>query len=428
MIYPKPLTRRQRRKSQKNISIFNGLNGVSYMCLGETIIVLFAIKLNAPNAMVAALGAFIYFSYFMLPIGKLVAARVGAARSQSVFWTLRNMVAVGVALSAVTNYCNFHTLALIQVMVGACLFYGLRAAGIVMFQPLLGNIATESERSKVLGVCNMLFYSGCMLALSLIWLILSRNESIWVITSIIVFGACVGVFSTRYIRRIDESVVLIEAARRPIMPEIREAWRIVSIRKLVYAMYASYLTMIMLGASSILCVKRGYGVSDTAALYFSLIQFLASAVFSWLSAKIVRRYGSKFTIVCGFVMMMVVPVFWIFAPLQLDYLHTTLLFLIIGGSFVISSNAMVTYCLHTVPERLWVAASMLTSVVTCVGAGVSGILITSLIYKYIDRFGAEWNPVNRFKLYFVMAAALLSILSIVVWKLPDDSKSSSEKS
>ena len=422
MIYSLPLTRRQRRKSQKNYCIFAALNGISYMCLGETIIVLFAIKLNAPNGMVAALGAMIYFAFFMLPVGKLVAARVGAARSQAVVWTLRNIVAVGVALSAVTEYYGFHNLALFQVLLGACLFYGMRAAGVVMGQPLIGNISSSAERSRVLGVSNALFYAGCMAALSLIWFILSQMESIWVIMAIIIFGACVGVFSTRYIRRIDESSALIEAARRSIMPEIREAWKIPRIRKLIFAMYTAYMAVIMLGASSMLCIKRGYGVSDTAALYFSLMQFLAAALFSWTSAKIIRKHGSKFAIVWSFYILLTVAGLWIFAPMQLDYWHATVIFLIIGGAFVVCSNAMTTYSLHVAPERLWVAASMLTSVVTSVGAGVSGILVTSTLFKYIDKIGVQWVPVNRFKVYFSIALVILLLMSVVVWKLPDDAE------
>jgi hypothetical protein len=150
-----------------------------------------------------------------------------------------------------------------------------------------------------------------MAALSMIWLILSQMESIWVIMAIIMFGACVGVFSTRYIRRIDESSALIEAARRSIMPEIREAWKIPKIRKLIFAMYTAYMAVIMLGASSMLSIKRGYGVSDTAALYFSLMQFLASALFSWISAKIIRKHGSKFAIMWSFYILLIgsFPVF-----------------------------------------------------------------------------------------------------------------------
>ena len=169
MIYPGPLNREQRLRTQKNYNIFCLLNGMAYMCLGETIIVLFAIKLNAPNGMVAALGAVLYFSYFMLPAGKMVAARVGAARSQSIFWTARNFVALIVAASAITAYCGLVKTALVQIFIGACLFYGLRAAGVVMAQPFIGDMTTEEERPRLLGVSSALFYGGCMFSLMILW-------------------------------------------------------------------------------------------------------------------------------------------------------------------------------------------------------------------------------------------------------------------
>ena len=182
MIYPGPLNREQRLKTQKNYCRFNLINGAAYMCLGETIIVLFAIKLNAPNGMVAALSACIYFAFFMLPVGKIVAGKVGAARSQAVFWTIRNFVAVGVAASSLTAYFGFQTLALVQIFIGACLFYGLRAAGVVMSQPFIGDMATEKERPQLVGTSNALFYGGCMFSLLIIWYVLSISESICTIT------------------------------------------------------------------------------------------------------------------------------------------------------------------------------------------------------------------------------------------------------
>ena len=46
MIYDRPLTDEQRRVSQLNYNLFNIVNGASYMCLGETVIILFAVKLD----------------------------------------------------------------------------------------------------------------------------------------------------------------------------------------------------------------------------------------------------------------------------------------------------------------------------------------------------------------------------------------------
>lgn len=422
MIYPEPLNREQRKKTQKNYCCFAALNGVSYMCLGETIIVLFAIKLNAPNSMVASLGAIIYLAFFMLPIGKIVAARVGAARSQAVFWTLRNFMALLVALSAVTSQMGWHTLALVQIMVGACMFYGMRAAGVVMSQPYIGDMASEKERPQLVGVSNSLFYIGCMLALLVIWWILSISESVWVLTAIIIFGAVVGVCSTFFIRRMDESVAMIEAARRKVMPEIRESLKLDGMRKLICAMFTSNITVIMLAASSMLCIKRGYGVSDTAALFFSLMQFSSAALFSFLSGKLTARFGSRRMVHCSFLLLLTVPFLWEIAPEKLNMPFAVLIFGLIGGAFIMCNNSILTYYLQITPERLWVASSMLTSVVTSVGAGVIGMVLSSGIFRIIDRVGSAWEPLSRFKVYFGVAVVILLMLSYFIWSLPKTGK------
>ena len=83
MILNRTLTAEERRISQRCIEAFNFGNGMSYMCLGESILVLFAARLGAPNAVVALLGAMQYLGYAMLPLGVWRTAVRGAAASQS---------------------------------------------------------------------------------------------------------------------------------------------------------------------------------------------------------------------------------------------------------------------------------------------------------------------------------------------------------
>ena len=419
MIYTGPLNYKQRLKTQKNYCLFNLVNGASYMCLGETIIVLFAIKLNAPNGMVAALSATIYFAFFMLPLGKYVAGRVGAARSQAVFWTIRNFVAVGVAASSLTAYFGYPTLALVQIFVGACLFYGLRAAGVVMAQPFIGDMATESERPHLLGVSAALFYAGSVFSLLLIWATLTWHESLTVITCIIIWGACLGLGSTYFIRQMDESPAMIKAARRPLLDECRKVWQLADIRKLLPAMFTLTLSVIMLGAVSMLCVKRGLGISDRSALYFSLIQFLSCCGVSYFSGKIIRRFGARNAIFTSFGIILFVGLLWIIAPPTLNYIYVTVVFILVGGAHVINNNATTAYYLQITPEPLRVAASMLTSVITSVLAGMAGMLLSSTAFKLIDATLTDWKPMNRFRVYFAFALILLLILSYLVWRLPE---------
>ena len=46
MILGRQLTARERRRSQHLYCAFNFVNGMSYMCLGESLLVLFAVQLG----------------------------------------------------------------------------------------------------------------------------------------------------------------------------------------------------------------------------------------------------------------------------------------------------------------------------------------------------------------------------------------------
>ena len=65
MIFREPLTQAQMRRSQNNFIYYSLVNGVSYMCLGETVIVLLAVRMNMPDWCVSIIGALLYFGYLM---------------------------------------------------------------------------------------------------------------------------------------------------------------------------------------------------------------------------------------------------------------------------------------------------------------------------------------------------------------------------
>ena len=167
MICQNPLTPEQIKLSQRNYLAFGAVNGASYMCLGETVIILFAVRLDSPNTLVAILGSMLYFGFLLLPLGKWMTSRVGAAQSQADFWFMRNIAALVVALSA-PAYLYWNKLsAMILLVTGAFFFYGFRAAGVVMSQPLLGEICEPERRGRIISLHNTLFHISGLASLNL---------------------------------------------------------------------------------------------------------------------------------------------------------------------------------------------------------------------------------------------------------------------
>ena len=215
MILEHELTPEQRLRSQRNINAFNAINGFSYMCVGETIMILLALKLGFSDVVTAVLGGMIFFGFLLLPLGKVVSARIGGARGQAVFWVVRNVAALVVASAALWHRLGFASLALACLVGGSFLFYGFRAAGVVMSQPLLGDISTEDERPRFIAINGALFYAACFVSLVAISVVLKFTESLLAIALIIVAGSALGITSSTFLRRVDETSAFRESARRP---------------------------------------------------------------------------------------------------------------------------------------------------------------------------------------------------------------------
>ncbi|MGN1364818.1 MAG: MFS transporter, partial [Victivallis vadensis] len=332
MIFKEALSPERQASSQHNYCMFNVINGLSYMCLGETVLILLAVQLGCPDYFISTLGAMLYFGFLLLPLGKIMTARVGAARAQAYFWVARNGAALMVASASVFGYFGMMKTAMALLLIGSFFFYGFRAAGVVMSQPLIGDFTDDRNRARVIAVSVGLFYVSCLIALLTISFVLHLSPSLWTLTGIVVVGACLGFTSSRFLARIDETENIRRSARRPILPELKNILGAVTIRRQIMAGFMVNLGVIMLVPVSMLALKRGYGVSDTDALMFALVQFTACAVMSFLSGKVAAVIGPRKTILIGYILLLSIGVLWLVAPASLNGFYMALPFFFAGGT------------------------------------------------------------------------------------------------
>lgn len=415
MICDKPLTDKQRKISQTNYFRYNLINGASYMCLGETVVILFAVKLHAPNYVVAVIGSMIYVGFLLLPLGRLRTAQVGAAKSQADFWVCRNISALLVGLSAFLMLVNQY-LAWGAMLLGSFLFYGFRAAGVVMSQPMMGNITKDNERSELIGKANFRFYASSTAALIVISISIQMWDSIWVLLAIIVAGASMGITASTFLRKIDETRDIQKSARRPLLPQLKLVFMDLTLRRQIFAEYAANVAMIMLEPVSLLALKRGYGVSDAYAVVFSVTRILAACLVSKVFGRLDERFGARKLAIYIFSLVFPVCLFWIFFPekLSASWQIWFLLFpfMLLGASKIAVENSFIHYFLMTVPPERQVASSMFIRTFTGVGAGLTGMLLSSVFLKGTEHlFG---KGVQMFKAYFIVSLLLCAVSIFVI--------------
>lgn len=417
MILNRPLTQEEKKSSQRNYKWFNVVNGASYMCLGETVLILLAVKLECSDSIVAIFGSMLYVGFILLPLGKWMTARFGAAGSLAQFWVYRNIAVLIVAMAIPATLWFSKGLAIALLLGGSFLFYGFRAAGVVMSQPLVGEICDASNRGRFIAASNTLFYFNGFLALIIITLLLKWSSNIWMLFLIIVAGSALGITSSTFVRNIHETDRIQNSAKEPIWDKIGYVLRLRVIRRQIFAGMICYLAYMLTVPVSMLTLKRGYGISDTQALFFALVQLGATVAAGYLQSWIADKFGSRKMILISYYNFLVLSLFWVAAPGKFSFIFLSSPFLAGACGNIGITNALTQYYLDTVPKKLQIVSSMIISICTGVLAGLMSMVIASSLLKLAAYWNTSDNPLTTYRIYFICLCVLLPLQGILVHRL-----------
>ena len=416
MIYDRPLTQQEKKKSQFNYYIFNAINGVSYMCLGETVIVLLAVRINAQDYVISTLGSMLYFGYLLLPLGKIVAAKHGGAYSQSYFWICRNIAALTVAVSALLSRAKMQTTAILLLLAGAFFFYGFRAAGVVMCQPLIGEFTDEKSHGKVLAWSNGIFYCFRFIALIAITVLLKFSSSLWTLVAIVIFGAVCGITSSKFLKAIDETNELRNSAKKPLRPEIEWSIHCKTMRGQLIAGFLLNFAYIMIIPIATLAIKRGYNISDGDVMAFSLFLIAGASIMSLVGNKVSKVIGARLHMIITYILFILCALVWLVMPDNLPYFAMAVTFFVLGTANVWALNSSTHYFLQTIQTEHRVGGAVLLAVMSGVGSGIAGMILAGIMLKIIPDFTS--TPLAGYRMYFFITALLLLPGLYIFHKLP----------
>lgn len=446
MILGRPLSAEERKRAQARYHVFGYLNGASYMCLGENMMILFAAQLQAPSAVIAVLGAMVYIGYIGMPLGVLRTARVGAAACQADFWLGRNTAALIIALSAFAAPFSL-PLSWAFVLTGSFFFYACRGAGCVLSTPLVGDIATDDEVAIVINRNSGAFNLSGLATLVAITLVLYANkvffdDGIYVLSGVIGLGSVIGMTSSTVMRRVDESGAVLAAARKKFLPEMKAAFANADIRRLAAGWFAVNFSQILMVPISILALKRGARFGSTSVLLCSALSLAAGTAVSRISGKLNCSFGPRYVIKNAHVLYLFVILAWLLFPSSAAggaaaWIMAVLIFAVSGAATFCMNNSTPVYFLMVCPDKeRQVFSSISLQLVVSVGAGLAGMAFSSGLIAlaegiFASGLGMEWmhsgvSPILRrvfpgdmgpFKLYFLMTLPLILVLRIPVLRL-----------
>ncbi len=416
MIISGELSLAQQRTSRKWWLVFNMLNAASFVCVADNVLYLFAIEMGCPQYILPIIASFMYIGFMAMPLGKLLTARIGATYSISFFWISRNLFALFTASAPwVMELTHSAWAGIAVVLTGAFGFYASRSAGVVSMNPVMGEITDTHIRGKFNSTQLSTFNSIAIIGLAAISLIMKKYSSLSTYQCIILFGACAGFCGGYVMTRVTESNAPRESAREPVWDSFRKALRDRLGKKLIIANVAGLSGIVIVLPVSLAALKSGYGVSDSVAILFVLVQFFGGIVISVLSGIVSREAGPRPVVIISFSLLLVSCLMWIMAPTEFIWFYVFWIFLLNGAGGTGTPMALSHYFLNAVPAKSRISYSLLVSLIAGPTAGLFSFVVGSGLLKLLPHLGC--TGMNLYRIYFCIVPVMLIVFLVMLMTL-----------
>ena len=401
MTVDRVLTAEERRLSQTAMRDQSVLSSLAMNCGSETLLILLALSLGIPETIVSATGSLQLFSYTFLPLGFLLAARMGAVRSISRFHLLTGFIYLVIAAACFVPHGAW------LLLPAWVLLHLSRSCASAMNFPLQKNITTQEEMPVLLSrmqIAGTIAGLGTMLLI--VWLLARYPGKILLpilfATAFLMYVAC-----SRNIRRVVEPAALQRMANHPVIKQALTAWRIPHIRHQIYVGSAMNLSLAMLPAVNILAMKQGCGMSDSRILLLGAVQVFSGIAASFLYRKLAFRSGPEKLLVAVCPLLWLLFLYWIFAPETITLWTALPPFIFTGFFQTIVSTGLGNYFTNTVDNPHQIGGTFWVFVVTGGLMGVCGMIFNPLIFKLLQIFG-NGTGMDLFRSYFLVTAILFA--------------------
>ncbi len=410
---PQKLTETQRARGQFLYKLFSTCNGVSFACISDSIVILYALKIGIAPWVVASTSSFIFLTLPFMMLGKRLAGRNGAARTVFHAWVSRNCFALGllpVPWLAQNVSINAATVVAVLSIFG---FWASRSVGMVVLYPIIGEITSKEDRGRFNSQTFTCFSIGFLITtVFVIWLFFATGAPFWVFQSMICAGFIVGIAGGATAGRIPETSVHMRSASYPLRMHVTMIAKSPVIRHITFAWIACSSAGALIGPFSMLALKRGYHIPDSQAIIYAVTLTFGSLLGSLAVGRSSGRTEPKNLIVIFFCGFFIPVILWIAAPAIISPVYCLLIFAVIGICGTGAELALTHYFLNAAPENHRLGLSMVVLSTVGLMAGLSCSVLGAGILKALSGTA---DPLLLYKHYFIAIIVLLSVgfLSIV---------------
>ncbi|MGP1594081.1 MAG: MFS transporter [Treponema sp.] len=422
------------KQGRRIYDIYNIVNSLSFALVTGNTITLYALVLNASTTVVGLLNAFMYLSFFAIPLGKLMVNRFTIMQTFGYTWLLRNTSLIPILAIPHLVASQRYTAALYCLLIAVGCFNIFRGAGMIANNPVIKILAPGKDRSSYIVRISLTNNLAALIATLLLAVLLSRDSSVRTYHIASVAGIILGFAASLLLFKLPEPHGKKTAAATPDTPQrtpyksfkkfsfvnhIRDAFSDSNFRRFVLTFFIISLGISMIRPFIIVYAKEVYGQRDSIATVLSVFSVMGALIVGLVLRLVIDRIGAKpmYTIFAAMGAASLIPA--IFAPWLgnatiLPVVFLVLLSIVSNMGFVGQDNAAQAYFFAMVPEDALMDLSMLYYFILGTTGGLGSIL-GGTILDFLRMHG--FNHLEAYRIFFIGIILIIAIGMVFQTKL-----------
>ena len=422
------------KRGRRVFDYYSAINSFSFALVTGNTITLYALALGASSTVVGLLGAFMYLSFFFIPLGKAWLNRGTLVKAFADNWMYRNWAIVPL-LTIPFFAANGHgALALFILVLCVFLFNLFRGMGLIANNPVIGSLAPGKDRGEYIVRVSLINNSTALLATVLLALALRKSHGIETYNLAILVGIVTGIAASSLLYRLPDigkgtesgglasdaagsegGLMPLERGRSRIdiaalVRRFAEAGRERNFRLFVASYLVIGLGIGMARPFIIVFCKTVYGQTDSVVTVFTVCSSLGALLMGAVMRLVIDRLGAK-------------PMYIIFAAMSLISLVPALIAPgIASGVFAIvflcalsaftnmgfagQESAAQTYFFAMVPKNSIMDLSMVYYFIIG-GTGAVGAIVGGGLLDLLAGIGL--SPLASFRVFFFAAILIMAV-------------------
>lgn len=411
------------KRGRRIFDSYSAINSFSFALVSGNTITLYALSLGANSTVVGLLGAFMYLSFFAIPLGKIGIRRSSMVKTYANNWVLRNWAIVPVLAIPYLVSIGQTLLGIGVLLVSVFFFNFFRGMGLIANNPVIGVLSPGKDRGEYIVRLSLINNATGLIATALLAILLGIQGGLQTYNLVLLIGIVAGFISCVLLYKLPDPAVHQNPEGiqpKSFFPHFFEAMREKNFRLFLLSYLIIGLGIGMARPFIIVYCKKVYEQSDSMVTLFTVFSSIGALFMGSIMRLVIDRLGAK-------------PLYIIFASVSLFSLIPavispgigTVIFPIIflcllsaatNMGFAGQENAAQTYFFGMVSKEALMDLSMLYYFILG-GTGAIGAVLGGSFLDLLEMYG--FSSLVSFRLFFVVSALIISAGILIQRRLLD---------